>query len=219
MAIAGLQANIILGWTQVAISFGDSYSWYAPTTANEPIANAIGTLTCYFDRSPSFTARMASEYGKPEWFCAYDRTSDGPGVGDYISDGTDTYFIAAQDSLTPSKTISCNAQVDFYRPGTKAPLTPQQEDEYELTSDGGDGLAYATGWPISLLSGSRGERADSNLPSAGRQPWFNFRIPATSFFRPFTDDVMVDSEGLRYRISACDKEALGFFGTARLEMA
>jgi hypothetical protein len=169
-----------------------------------------------FDRDSSFPQTKPAEYGKPEYFCAYTRA--GPNVGDYLvdqSDGT-TWFIIDQEALTPSKVVKCNATVDFFRPGTPAPSNPSVKN-YSRASPQGDGLPIAQQWPISLLSGSRGEKSLSGVPEAGREPWFNVIIPIIPGVRLRTDDKFVDEAGFRYQISACELTNLGYRGTARLD--
>jgi hypothetical protein len=215
------QAALSAGWGTLGSTLGTTYEWYQNQSTNNPIstANDGGSFFAYFDRDSTFPATKAAEYGKPEYFVAYDR--GGPNVGDYLVGATDTYFIINQDDLTPSKVVKTNATVDFYRPGAVAPTDPVNYSKFREESAAGFGNLIATGWPISLLSGSRGEKATlaGTLPDASRQPWWNWLCPAIPGVRLRTDDKFMDENGTRYQISGCESTDLGYRGTAQLEQA
>lgn len=225
-----VQAATTFGFAFQAGLLGTSYYWYpqgvgqSSNPSNNPLssANQRGTYLCLFDRDSKFSAKLAAEYGKPEYFVAYNRT--GPKVGDYFSNGTDTYFIIDQKVETPSKCVLCNATASFYRPGAAAPIEGNSTDpaaDYSdyvssNTANAGDGLPLGMNWPISLLTGSRGEKDVTNLPLSGRQPWVNVLCPAIPGVRLVSDDQFIDDVGNRYQISAAELTPLGYRITAQL---
>jgi hypothetical protein len=110
--------------------------------------------------------------------------------------------------------------VSFYRPGPNVPTDPSQFKAFRQESTAGLGNLIAEGWPISLLTGSRGEKASTGnvLPDAGRQPWWNFLCPAIPGIDGIlrADDKFMDQNDFKYQISACELTELGYRGTAQL---
>lgn len=216
--LAPAQAALSSAWGTLGTLFGTPYEWYAASqgTNNNPISDEtdVSSFQAYFDRDPLFTARKPDEYGKPEYYVAYDR--GGPSVGDYLVSDADTYFIINQKALTPSKVVLTNAIVDFYRPGAAAPTDPSQYADYVEESAGGFGQMIAQQWPISLLTGSRGEKSTLELPDSGRMPWFGWLCPSIPGVRLRVDDKFEDENGFRYQISAVESSGLGYRGTAQI---
>jgi len=210
--LASTTADLVEMWQEIGATFGSTYEWYSASTGNNlnPIsdANDSGSFQCYFDRDPTFPTKRAREYGKPEYFCAYDRA--GPQVGDYLV-GTDTYVIIDQDDLTPSKVVMCNTLVDFYRPG------PTSINGVRETTKG-LGTMIAQQWPVSLLAGSRGEKATIDLPDAVRQPWVTILCPTIPGVILMNGDKLQDSSGNKYQISMPEDTLLGNRLTAKMDM-
>lgn len=209
------------GWGQLGEALGTEFTWYHNSDANTPIdpAKIGGDFLAYFDRDPNFPARKAAEYGKPEWYVAYSRA--GPSVGDYLASSSETYFIVDQADLTPSKVIKCNLTVDFYRVQASPPISNSAADirnfQQANTQNKSHGEIMASGFPIAIISGSRGEKAVLELPDEGRQPWWTVFVPEIPgvFFR--TDDQFVDTtNNIRYVISTPEHSHLGWRLTAQL---
>jgi hypothetical protein len=209
--LADTQTQLAEAWGELGSTLGSKYSWYQPNGANNPISpRTLGsTFLCYFDRDPGFTAKKASEYGKPEWYVAYDR--GGPTVGSYLKNQNsgETYAIIDQADLTPSKVIQCNRVLSFYRNQAAAPDVPT--DYYSgNTANEGFGQPLAIGWPASVLQGQKGEKALLDLPEDARKPWFTVLVPVMPGVTIKSTDTVRDEDDNRYTISSVEKTTLGY---------
>jgi hypothetical protein len=148
-----------------------------------------------------------NKYGKPTWYALVDGTN--LEVGDYFVGPQGTFFIAALQSLLPILAVSCNRTVSIFR--------PQGQTGFGLGAYGGNIDAAETllvaGRPCSILQGTKGEKAESNLPGDTRSPWWTILIPYGGVSLT-TDDIMVDDLGLRYVLSSVELSDLGYRITA-----
>ena len=203
-----LQAKIYQGYAKAAQRLGLACSQYRPTSAlSSAIAagNLVRTLQASFN-AKDFAYGKAQDYGKATWYCLADGTQLAP--SDYLvrPDGV-PFFIAAQQPLLPILAVECNRVVNVLR--------PQQQAGVGAQGYGGDTVALetplVTGFPASVLAGSKSDRALVNLPGDVRNPAWNVllpELPGDVFLR--IEDVITDDQAKRYVISSAELTELGW---------
>ena len=198
------------GYAIAARKTGLQHDIFRPVGATNPldVAHKIASLPATWKpASPGDAFRGANLYGKPAWFGYYDFLQTR--VGDYMVRQEDnaTWFIIAQQHLLQPTAVECNAVVSFVRPTSAASFGAQ-------TTYNGDQLAtevpLLTGWPASMLAGSKGEKTDIVIPGDTRLPWFSVLLPAVGGVDLLTNDIMLDGAGRRYKVSSVEKTDLGF---------
>lgn len=204
-----IQALVNRGYSLSAQRVGLLHSHYRPFGPGNPIApsNLIGSLPAAFsvDR---YKFGREDGYGTPE----HQALVDGSAlvVGDYLVGPSGTYFVAALDALVPILAIECNAVLSVRHP---APPT-----NTGLVAYGGD-VAVAevevmTGWPASLLEGTKGEKPDSGLPGDARAAWYQVLMPACAGVAILPYDILIDASGHRYKVSSAERTDKGWRMTA-----
>jgi hypothetical protein len=203
-----LQARIYEGYARAAARIGLPCSQYRPTNALAPAiaaSNLLRTLTASFN-AKDFAYGKAQDFGKATWYCLADGTQTAP--GDYLvrPDGV-PFFIAAQQPLLPILAVECNRVVNVLR--------PQQQQGVGAQGYGGDTVALetplVTGYPASVLVGTKSDRALVNLPGDVRNPAWNVLLPDLPndvFLR--IEDVITDDQAKRYVISSAELSELGW---------
>lgn len=205
---ASIQEKIWRGNAKAAQKIGLSYAHYRPLTAHDPISapNQRAALLASF--SPDGTYRKPSAYGKPLWQCLADGSK--LAVGDYLAGGT-TYFIAAMQPLLPILAVECNrtltlsrvADSDFVGAGPYSGDTLDGETE------------LMTGWPASVLQGTKGEKSDIGLPGDPRMPWWAILMPQFPGVVIETADILTDEFEKRYIVSSAELTEMGWRITAQ----
>ena len=204
-----LQSRIYAGYAKAAQRIGLPFNQYRPTTATNPISSPylLGTLLASFN-AMDFKYGKANVHGKPTWYCLADGAQ--LAEGDYLTYGDDTYFIAAMQQLLPILAVDCNHVVTMYR--------PQQQIGVGAVGYGGNtaqnDTVLASGFPASILQGTKGEHGDTGLPGDVRNPWWLILLPNMPGVSLRTDDVMVDENGTRYTLSSTEQSDLGWRITA-----
>jgi hypothetical protein len=144
-----------------------------------------------------------NKYGKASWYALVDGTN--LEVGDYFVGPQGTFFVAALQSLLPILVVECNRTVSIFR--------PQGQTGLGLGAYGGNTDATETllvaGRPCSILQGTKGEKAESNLPGDVRNPWWTLLIPYGAVDLTM-DDIVVDDLGRRYALSSVELSDLGY---------
>lgn len=205
-----LQTRIYKGYSQAAKRIGPVYSLYRPTSAANPIASAtlLGTLNASFN-AEDMTYSRPNKYGKPTWFCLVDGTQTR--VGDYLINNTQTFFIAAMQPTLPILAVDCNRKINVLR--------PQQQSGFGAQGYGGDTAAsetsLMTGWPASVLQGTKGEKNEVNLPGDVRNPWWQILLPSYPGVIIGTSDIITDDISRRYIVSSAELTDLGWRITAQ----
>ena len=84
--------------------------------------------------------------------------------------------------------------------------------------DGGEETAVdvpmLTGWPCSMLQGTKGEKDDSGIPDDTRSPWIAALLPPSAVADIRTDDVITDEDGRSFQVSGAELSPLGWRLTA-----
>ena len=76
-------------------------------------------------------------------------------------------------------------------------------------------IAYATGFPCSILQGTKGEKNDAGLPGDTRLPWWVILVPASVGNIKY-GDLILDDLGRRYVVSSPELTDLGYRITASM---
>lgn len=204
---ATLQAKIYKGYGQAAKRIGYSYQQYRATSAGNPLATtALQSLYCSF--TTNFNYNLPNKYGQATWLGLFDGSNVQP--GDYLTGHGGTFFVAAMQDTLPIYCVQCNRAVNVLRvsmdsgvgqvgyggdtPGTEVPLM--------------------TGWPASVLQGTKGEQNELKLPGDVRTPWWAILMPAWPGVTLRTSDIITDDLGRRYMISSAELTDMGWRITA-----
>jgi hypothetical protein len=110
----------------------------------------------------------------------------------------------------PILCVQCNRMVSVLR--------VIQSDSVGVIGYGGDSSdvesALMSGWPASILQGTKGEANDARLPGDVRTPWWAILMPAFSGIILRTSDIITDDIGRRYIISSAELTDMGWRITA-----
>lgn len=208
MDAAGIQNRIYRGYAKAAQYIGPSYQLFRPSSATNPFQyGPLGTLNASFN-AQDMTYGKPNVYGKPLWFALLDGTQTQ--VGDYLTSADKTYFIAAMQQTLPILAVECNRTLNVRRPA-------QQSGVGALPYGGNTGASETplmTGWPASVLQGTKGENEGVKLPGDVRLPWWAILLPAFPGVTIRAYDVMSDDLGNRYIISSAEQTDLGWRMTA-----
>lgn len=204
MNSATLQQKIYQGYGKAALRIGPSFNLFRPASATSPFASGpLTTLNASFN-AEDMTYSRPNKYGKPTWFCLVDGTQTQ--VGDYLSNASQTFFIAAMQPTLPILAVDCNRTINVTR--------PQQQTGVGAVGYGGDTdaneTALMTGWPASVLQGTKGEKNEVNLPGDVRNPWWQMLMPAFPGVVLQSADIVTDDIGRRYIISSAELTDLGW---------
>lgn len=209
MDAATLQARIYKGYSLAATRIGPIYALYRPSSANNPLA--AGNLR------PSLNASLNAQdmaygkpnvYGKPLWYCLIDGTKTQ--VGDYLVGPDRTVFIAAMQQALPILAVECNRTLNVYRAAQQATVGALP---YGGNTAGSE-TSLMTGWPASVLQGTKGENGGVGLPGDVRLPWWAILMPAYSGVSLRAYDILSDDLNNRYVISSAEQTDLGWRITA-----
>ncbi|WP_318833697.1 hypothetical protein [Burkholderia cepacia] len=210
MDAAKLQTKVYKGYGKAAQRIGPLFTIYRPSSASNPISsgNIVTSLNASFN-AEDMTYSRPNKYGKATWFCLVDGTQTR--VGDYLSNASQTFFIAAMQQTLPILTVECNRRVNLLR--------PYQVSGVGETGYGGDTAAgetpLMTGWPASVLQGTKGEKNEVALPGDVRNPWWIVLLPAFAGVTLRTADIITDELSRRYIISSAELTDLGWRCTAQ----
>lgn len=206
-----IQNSINLGNAQVAAAIGAPYSHYRPVTAGAISSSTLlGTLNVSFAQQGNYM--KPGKVGNDEWYGYYDATN--VLLGDYLSNGTSTYFVASQQPLLPYLTVYCERVVNV--------ILTTQATGVGAGSYGGDianSESILTAWPASVVQGSRGERGDITLPEDVRSPWWTIRLPATPGIVLQDSMLITDDLNRRYSISSAEQSVYGWRITAKSDQS
>lgn len=199
-----IQARVFRGYAIAAAKIGFATDQYRPASASNPMATKLGTLQASFN-AEDMKYGKPNKYGKPTWFCIADGTQ--LQVGDYLVQGTSTYFVAAMQPLLPILAVECNRTVTVYR--------PQQQAGVGAVGYGGNTAAnqtaIATNWPVSLLQAAKAANNPMNLPGDGKQATWALLMPAIPGGVVIkNDDIIADDLGNRYLVYSAELTDLGW---------
>lgn len=155
------------------------------------------------------------KYATATWTAVIDGRHTQP--GDYIvgprADMSDIYFIAQQTMMLPILAVKCNRTLTVKR--------ASNTDSFGYSpAYRGDDVRFEslilTGFPASVLEGTKGEKGDANLPEDIRLPWWRIMLPYCGI-QIQTMDLLYDDLGNRYIVSSTELTELGWRITAMQE--
>ena len=205
-----LQDRISWGLNIAARHVGRSTDVYRPKGPTDPLSPSHRFLRLHaaFSATDGKFIRP-NGYGNPLWHGVFDGAYTQP--GDFLVQGADIWFIAAQQKLLPMLCVQTNRVVDFVRP--TAP------NSTGLNAYGGISLetatALITNYPVSILGASGAGQPSANLPSDTSIGTWTVLLPAASardgspvILRP--SDLMIDDLGRTAAISGAELTDLGW---------
>lgn len=215
MDAATLQTKIYSGYGKAASRIGYITDVYRATTSDSPTAtgNKIASIYASFN-AEDMTYKNPNKYGHPTWFGVFDGTL--AKVGDILTNPQDgTFFIAAMQQALPILLVQTNRTVSVLR--------PMQQTGIGAAGYNGDTVAtetaLMTGWPASVLMGTKGEKSMVNLPGDTRSPWWSILMPAVAGVQIRTSDILTDDLNRRYIVSTAELTDLGWRMTAEQVVA
>jgi hypothetical protein len=210
---AKIQDRVYRGYAKAASKIGLAHALYRPVGAAAALAtgNLITTLPASFN-AEDMKYGKPNKYGKPLWYAIVDGAQTQ--VGDYLVGPSGTFFIAAQQALLPILAVQCSNTIDVLR--------PQQQTGVGAVGYGGDTddneTPLLTGWPASVLQGTKGEKSETHLPGDTRTPWWAVLLPALGGVTIKTNDLITDDLGRRLIVSSAELSDLGWRLTAMQAM-
>jgi hypothetical protein len=175
------------------------------TSFDQP-GNLLFSLPVSFN-AENMAYSKPNSYGDPLWYALVDGTN--LESGDYCVGPQGTFFIVSLEPLLPILVCECNRTVSIFRPQGQSGLGL---GPYGGNTDVTEPLLVA-GRPCSILQGTKGEKAESNLPGDVRAPWWSILMPYAGVDITF-DDIIVDDLGRRYIVSSPEITSLGYRITA-----
>ena len=210
-----LQQKIYGGYAEAALRIGLAYSLYRPAgAAGDPIVpgNLVMTLPASFNAEDMAYARPRG-YGRATWYCLADGAQ--LRVGDYLVNGSGTYFIAAMQACLPILAVQCNRRVRIARmpntngAGYQGYSGVVQSEESDVLGAAGVDASFVSGWPASILLGGGADGA-SLLPSGVKQAGVEILLPASAPVVVAESDVVHDDLGRDYAIASAELSPLGW---------
>ena len=212
---ATVNAKVAYGFAKAAIALGADCDWYRPTAATAPISTSMqmGVIKAAF-QIPNTAYTTPSNYAKPLWWGLFYTAL--VQAGDYLVDPLlGTYFVASVEPIHYPLCVSCNRVVTVSRPAAVAGFgaQPYSGDVFSTMAP------LLTGWPVSLLNGTKGENGSVALPGDVKMPWAAVLMPALPGVTILMGDVLTDDLGRRFIVSAAELTGLGWRMTAGLATA
>lgn len=206
MALTNAYLQLMAKW---AARIGSPFVQYRPTDPLSPYDSdgAVATLNAIFDASQSLAFNAPSMYNHPTFGAILDPQA--VQAGDYlVSDAQGTWFIGSTEPLKPILGVQCNSTLNVVRPGTR---TPSRSGYY-----GGEmqDTPIITGYPGSLLNGTKGEASVVGLPGDTRQQWSAILLPPIPDAIIHQYDRVIDDLGRGWIVSAVERTNLGWRLTA-----
>jgi hypothetical protein len=211
---AKVQQKIYAGYTKAATRIGKQYNLYRPS-AIDKVIHIDNLIIADLDVALSQDIKFIkpNKYGNAVWWALLDGSLTQ--VGDYLTNGTETYFVQAMPQILPITLVECNALIKVVR--------PHQANNIGRQGYGGDRQAtegiLMEGWPCSQLQGSKWERNQVALPGDERLPWWVFLFPYWPGVDLRTSDIIIDQFNRRIVISSTEHTSYGWRITAGLSGA
>lgn len=210
MDAAKLESKVNKGYGKAALRIGyDNAVYRAQSATSTPIApaNKVATLKASFNAEDMKYSRP-NKYGKATWWGVFDRTTTL--VGDYLVGPDGTFFIASQQTILPTLMVECNETLDVLRPQTQTGVGAL---DYGGNIDATE-TPLMTGWPASVLQGTKGEKTETSLPGDVRSPWWLVLMPQYAGVIIESDDILKDNLGRRFVVSSAELTDAGWRMTA-----
>ncbi len=192
-----LQDRIAKGMGVAARRAGCGFGLYRPAGIVQPVspANRILDLPAVF---APFGKPAGPAYGQALWSGTFDTSYTRP--GDYLTDGSETYFVASQLPGLDVQCVLTNRVVSIVRP------TPAMQGGYSgFFSTPGD--VVITAWPACLLES--GGHAGGSREGETRFGGWTLLLPVLPA-PPQVADVVSDDLGGAYVVGSAESSVLGW---------
>ena len=204
-----LQDRIAAGLGIAARKLGVTADAYRPRDATPALAprNRYMRLPVAFHIGKGFDAPATQ--GAPLWQALLDSAYTKP--GDYLVQGSETWFIASQPRLLPVLCVQANRIVNFTRAavpdrvGQNAYAGMQREAHRPLL----------TGWPASVLATGAARTAQAHLPADLPAAQWTVLLPILPQVILRAGDRMTDDLGRAGIVISADQTAQGWRLTVR----
>lgn len=193
-----IQARLNRGYGIAASRLGAPYGQYRETGPLYPLNNSMGWLFVDFDRDPRFSHKSPNAWGHPTYYGLFDATN--VLVGDYLVGPYGAFFVGNTEPDKPPLLVLCNRKITVTRP---APTGPYSGDTLPETT-------LMAGWPASVLTKSRGDRAQEHLPGDTRIGWYECLLPVWPSVEINEADRVIDENGTVYTVSSTELTPLGW---------
>lgn len=206
-----LQGKIYQGYAKAAIRLGLPFAQYRPTQAVLPLSQPpLNPALLASFNAKDMKYGKAQDYAKATWYCLADGTQ--LQAGDYLVGAQRTFFIAAMQPLLPILAVDCNRTINVTRPQLQTQVGGVTN--YEGTTAANE-TPLMTGWPASILQGTKGERGETTLPGDVRNAWWIILFPSIEGVTLRSGDIITDDIVRRYIISSAELTELGWRLTAQ----
>ncbi|MDF7789585.1 hypothetical protein CG435_10800 [Pantoea ananatis] len=209
MDAAKLRDKVYVGYGKAAKRIGYNAQQYRAVSAFSPLSTAaLQTLPASF--TTNFTYSAPNKYGQATWLGVFDGRTFLP--GDFLVSPEDgTFFVAAMQTTLPIYCVQTNRIISVLR-------TQQQSGSGGVQGYGGttaaNEVALMSGWPASILQGTKGEKSPVSLPADAKTPWYVILFPSFTGIILRTSDIITDDIGRRYVISSAELTDMGWRITA-----
>lgn len=212
MDAAKLRNKVYIGYGKAAQRIGYVSQQYRATSAFNPMqTEPLQSLNASF--TTNFTYSAPNKYGQATWLGVFDGRQFLP--GDYLkSDEDGTFFVAAMQTTLPIYCVQCNRVISVLRTTQSSPSGQQVGlQDYGGTTQANES-PLMTGWPASILNGTKGEKSPVGLPADAKTPWYIVLVPSYGDIILRTSDIITDDIGRRYVISSAELTDMGWRITA-----
>ena len=210
MQPTALQDRIRWGMNTAARKIGALTDAYRPSGAAAPLdpVNRYLRLPAAFSGIDGKFSHPVG-YGSSLWHGFFDAAYTRP--GDYLVQGRDVWFVAAQQRLLPVLCVQTNRIVSFSRPA--APSSTGANSYGGMVPSGN--IPLLTGWPASVLGASGPGHPEADLPGDSTVPYWTVLLPAWQGVVLQPADLLTDDLGRNATVSAAEMTDLGWRITAK----
>lgn len=199
-----VQRHVAYGLGIAASKLGSFHTVYRPTAAMNPLQQApLRIQLANFDGDPSFGLKRPQAWSKPIVYGMLDTTD--VQVGDYLV-GTDTVFVARFEPMLPPECVICSRTVSVFSSASAPPVG--LDVVYGGRTDASD-VMVASGWPISMVTKTRGDNVPTKLPGDVRAAYYECLIPAIPGVTLRPTMRLTDENGDNYEIVTVETSSFG----------
>lgn len=167
-----IQRKIYFGYKKAATFIGRPFTLYRPSDSTNPVSmENIAASDVMLSVSQETTFMKPNKYGNAVWQALFDGNL--AKVGDYLSNGKETFFVMAMPRTLPITVIECNAVITVVRPTQP---TGRGAVGYGGEIKGTEAVLMEN-WPASQLQGTKWQSNLTGLPGDERSPYWIFLLP------------------------------------------
>lgn len=199
-----LRDRIAAGLGKAALKLGIATDAYRPSSAATPLAlrNRFLRLPVAFHVGRGFDT--PATHGTPLWQAMLDSAYTKP--GDYLAQGAETWFIAAQPRLLPVLCVKTNRTVSFTRAVAPDRVGPSSYAGMQRAML----RPLLTDWPASMLASGTARNAGTPLPADLPAMQWSVLLPGFPAVVLHAGDRMADDIGRAGIVISADLTDLGW---------